>query len=147
MTPGRRIRFLRGELPPLSLQPRCMSPSPTPLIRCSAVKWSSGRAKHCLWSMSTTRCSRGRLNSMNTPTSLGLERRGWRFVLLQEYAEAKATGAFDGDFKTCCETSATDVVIPAHMVARTESKQTMANKRFAELETFLSRPLSNQAGE
>lgn len=58
------------------------------------------------------------------------------FRALQEYAEAKAASSFDGDFKTCCEQSATDVVVPASWVARTESKQTMATRRFAELRSL-----------
>ncbi len=61
-------------------------------------------------------------------------RKAWLSLrALQEYAEAKAAGDIDCDFKTCCEQSATDVVVPAGWVARTETKQTMASQRFREL--------------
>jgi hypothetical protein len=51
---------------------------------------------------------------------------------VQKYAEAKAAAQFEGDFKVCCEQSATDLVVPSSWIARRETKQTMANSRFRE---------------
>lgn len=52
---------------------------------------------------------------------------------LEAYGEAKAGGGFSGDFKTCCEQSAVEPVVPSHWVARTESKVSMSNARFRKL--------------
>lgn len=58
-------------------------------------------------------------------------RKAWlAFTALQAYAEAKAVGSFEGDFRTCCEQSAVETIVPASWVARTESQHTMANDRF-----------------
>jgi hypothetical protein len=61
-------------------------------------------------------------------------RKAWlAFRALHAYSEAKAIGEFDGDFKSCCEQSAVDTIIPSSWVARNETKMTMANDRFREL--------------
>jgi hypothetical protein len=61
-------------------------------------------------------------------------RKAWlAFRALDAYAEAKETEEFDGDFKSFCERSAVDTVIPSYWVARNETKMTMANDRFRKL--------------
>lgn len=61
-------------------------------------------------------------------------RKAWLALrALDEYARAKSKGRYDKDFKTCCEQSGTDIVVPLSWVARKESKLTMENDRFREL--------------
>jgi hypothetical protein len=65
---------------------------------------------------------------------------------LEAYAEAKANNLFSGDFKTCCEQSAVEPVIPSHWVARTETRSSMSNARFRKLRELRCQLRWTQAG-
>ena len=127
---GRRIRFLRTELSGAA-PGHLLEPEPFHPAFCSEVVEHAREALPLVEFHESV--IEGALE-LDEHADESWARKAWlAFRALQEYAEAKADGTFDGDFKTCCEQSSTDVVVPASWVARTESKQTMENRRFSEL--------------
>jgi hypothetical protein len=72
-------------------------------------------------------------------------RKAWLSLqAMQSYAEAKANGEFDGDFRSYCEQSAGEVVISPSWIARKESKATMSQQRFGDLRLL---PVAAQVDE
>lgn len=63
--------------------------------------------------------------------------RAWvAFRALDNYAQLKIGGSFDGGFLTYCERSEGEFVVPSSWVVPTESAQTLSNRRFRELRTL-----------
>lgn len=137
---GRRNRFLRREL--TTRAPGTVDePEPDafePLF-CSEVV---DHARATLSLVVISDLARDGASALDDHADESWARKAWlALCALQEYAEAKSAGRFAGDFKTCCDQSATDLVVPTSWVARTESKLTMTNDRFRELRNL---PVSTQ---
>lgn len=129
---GRRNRFLRHELaardPSAAQEPE---PDRFEPVFCSEIV---EQARKTLPLLAIPDEVLEGASSLDEHADESWARKAWLALrALQEYAEAKAAGQLDGDFKTCCEQSATDVVVPTSWVARTESRLTMTNDRFRDL--------------
>ena len=71
--------------------------------------------------------------------------RAWSALqALQNYAEMKRDAQFNGSFKTYCDNSAGDFVIPATWVVPAETAQTLDNPRFREARTL---PVASEVDE
>jgi hypothetical protein len=137
---GRRNRFLRHELAE-HVTGAIQEPEPEDFdpVFCSEV------VEHARETLSLVEVPEHVLDgaeALDDHADESWGRKAWLALrALQEYAEAKMAGEFEGDFKTCCDQSATDVVVPTSWVARAESKLTMSNDRFRELRNL---PISNE---
>jgi hypothetical protein len=129
---GRRLKFLRNKLNDLAPGVH-IEPGP-PLFDPAFCSEVVEQAQETLTLLEFHESVVDAATELDAHLDESWAKKAWlAFRAFQEYAEAKAAGKFEGDFKSCCEQSATDVVVPASWVARTESKQTMANRRFADL--------------